>query len=59
MQFNTILRPINYRDLIPKYSWMINNEEDSYHENYIKHLLKKYLKRILKYLVFLIMTKHI
>ena len=36
-----VLRPINYRDLIPKYSWMTNNEEDSYHENYIKHLLKK------------------
>ena len=35
------LRPINFRDLIPKYSWMKNNEEDSYHENYIKHLLKK------------------
>jgi len=38
-----ILKPINYRQLLPKFSWMKNKEEDSYHKKYVHYLLKKNL----------------
>ena len=33
--------PINYLNLLPKFKWMVNKEEDKYHPDFVKILLKK------------------
>lgn len=39
-------KKINYKKIIPKFSWIKNKEEDSYHLNYINYLKKKkFLKK--------------
>ena len=44
-------KPIFYKDITPKFKWMKNKEEDNYHFDYIKLLLKKKkLKKNLKIL---------
>ena len=36
-----ILKPLNYKEIIPSKKWIVNKEEDKHHKNFVEFLGKK------------------